>query len=50
MNNDARRYSVLPIRAVGMVRRQYDWRVLAVICSYASPPKAKRTLLRKACR
>jgi len=35
--SDARRFSVIPIRAVGLVRRQVDWRVLAALCTYTSP-------------
>ena len=37
MNNDRRRYSVIPIRAVGLVKRGEHWRVLAALCSYTSP-------------
>lgn len=37
MNKDRRRFSVLPIRAIGMIRRSHDWRTLAALCSYASP-------------
>jgi len=34
---DARRYSVLPIRAIGMVKKGRTFRVLAALCAHASP-------------
>ena len=37
MKKDGRRFSVIPIRAVGLVKRQHDWRTLAALCSYTSP-------------
>lgn len=37
MNNDRRRYSILPIRALPLVKLGHDWRVLAALCSHTSP-------------
>ena len=34
---DARRYSIIPIRAVGMITRGRTWRVLAALCTHCSP-------------
>ena len=34
---DARRYSVLPIRAIGIVKKGRTFRVLAALCAHASP-------------
>jgi hypothetical protein len=37
MNVDRRRYSIIPIRALPIVKRAYDWRVLAALCTHTSP-------------
>ena len=34
---DQRKYSVIPIRACGLVKQGLHWRVLAALCAHASP-------------
>lgn len=34
---DHRRYSVIPFRALPLVKHGHDWRVLAALCSHTSP-------------
>lgn len=36
MNVDRRHYSIIPVRAIGMVRRATSWRVLAALGHHAS--------------
>ncbi len=35
--SDMRRFSIIPIRAVPMIKRAADWRVFAALCTYTSP-------------